>query len=85
MDGGVISNTSASRTLRLTPRLRFVERDIPDPADDMLSVRVRILQQAIACVEDGTYEWFDVPIESEKEEKPTTCPVDGRGEEERKE
>ncbi len=61
----LIVEKSTFRTMRLSPKLRFVERDIPDPADSLLCLRVRILQQAYACIEDGSIEWVDVPLESE--------------------
>jgi len=53
------------KTMKLTPRLRFVNKEIPAPGDSALSIRVRILQQASMCIEDGSIEWNDVPLEME--------------------
>lgn len=60
---------SIFRTMQVTPRLRFVERAVPsiDPGFYGKDCpKVRILQQASVCLEDGSTEWNDVSLELEQ-------------------
>ena len=50
-------------TLEMTPRLRFVKREI-DNGDGTASCR-HILQQAWVARETGEVYWQDVPVEAE--------------------
>ena len=67
MDDLGINNT-VFKTMQITPRLRFVERDALciDPGFyGNQRPKYRILQQASVCLEDGSVEWNDVPLEVE--------------------
>lgn len=62
-----MSNTPKFQTMKLSSKLRFVERDISHDSNPSLSRKLKILQQAHVCLEDGKVEWVDVPLESEME------------------
>lgn len=67
MDNNMVNNP-VFKTMKITPRLRFVERDMPciDPGFyGNARPKYRILQQASVCLEDGSIEWNDVPMETE--------------------
>lgn len=49
-----------SETRMPTNGLRYVYKDVPDPADSMLSIRVRVLQQRYESMY-GKEIWEDVP------------------------
>lgn len=53
------------RIMRVSPKLRFVEREIQSEDNPSLCRRVKILQQAWSCIDDGSMYWVDVPLESE--------------------
>lgn len=53
-----------------TPRLRWVERDNPDPEYGPLDFRddtpFRVLQYGLRPINGGDWHWFDVPVEKEE-------------------
>lgn len=65
MSERLIDDKSTYRTMKLSPKLRFVEREIQSDANPSMVRKAKILQQAYACIEDGSIEWVDVPLESE--------------------